>query len=513
MKPISLLFLHLLCFCIFFSCGEKEEPSGESGKITITGLTLAAPSDPNAKTAAEYEWKHAFDENLTLDFNNSITSEHYSLQLDPNDFSKPYSKELPFGTYRISTQSPASSPSPNLPLTIDTQFTLSPNSTSLVLEGSSDFGLVSFSGSKIRNIRSGLETEPFNFQEKDGIYYSYFQQGDLAKIEVKLENGKVFHQLVKPETFNQYHFDILAPEEESTSIHSTSFGLTEYAYPLAADKLPGFLSPATLAQLPEAGSESSGLAYIQGRLFTINDGGNSNEILEIDPDNGELIRKVKVENADNIDWEDLAQSPTHLFIGDFGNNTGTRKNLAVHRIALSDLLESETVQAETISFGFSDQADFTSSPNHTAYDCEAMVYWNDNLYLFTKNWVTGNSGFYRLKDQAEPQEATLLGTLDVQGLLTGADVDQFGNLVLLGYEQSGLQSNSFLWILPKIGQSDLTLNGGKKLFMGSPARLSQTEGVVFVNEKELLIAGEKISFGPATIPGLLHAIELTGFID
>ncbi|UZD22991.1 hypothetical protein [Algoriphagus halophytocola] len=513
MKHSRTLYLHLLCFAILFSCAEKEQPSGELGKLSITALTLAAaPPMTNAKINTDYTWEHELEESLSLQFTHSITSESYFLQINPNDFGSPYEISLPYGSYQISGETPVSSPSPTLPLKIDSQVQVNSSSTPLVLEGETDFGLATFSGSSIQDIEVLVESERTEVPEKDGIFYSYLQQGELAKIEIKLVNGKIFRQLVNPEAFTQYHYDIISSEGSSTAVISESFEIKNYTYPLSATGLPSFLAPAKRFALPESSTESSGLAFIQGRLFTINDSGNSNEILEINPDNGELIRKVKVQNVENVDWEDLAQSPTHLFIGDFGNNSGNRKDLAVHKIAISDLLNAETVLAETIPFNFSDQTDFTSAPNQTAFDCESMVYRENKLYLFTKNWLTGGSSIYMLKVQPEVQEAALLGTLEVQGLLTGADVDAMGNLVLLGYEQSGLQSSSLLWIIAKADLANLTLSGGKKLLLGSPAILSQTEGVVFVSEKELYISGEKISIGPATVPGLVHILDLRGYI-
>ena len=73
--------------------------------------------------------------------------------------------------------------------------------------------------------------------------------------------------------------------------------------------------------------EISGAAYFNNGLWVLNDAGNNNNFYRIDPLNGEILQTVTITNAYNIDWEELTCSETDLYIGDFGNNFGNRKNL------------------------------------------------------------------------------------------------------------------------------------------------------------------------------------------
>ncbi len=75
----------------------------------------------------------------------------------------------------------------------------------------------------------------------------------------------------------------------------------------------------------------------------------------------------------------------YLYIGDFGNNAGSRTDLHILRIEKSSLLEGMPA-IDTIAFAYEDQTDFTPSNQNTAFDCEAFIAGTDSLFLFTKNW-------------------------------------------------------------------------------------------------------------------------------
>ena len=183
------------------------------------------------------------------------------------------------------------------------------------------------------------------------------------------------------------------------------------------------------ATLPDLLEESSGAAFIDGQLWTHNDGGNPNEIYRIDTLTGEILQTVLVGNLENEDWEDMAQNDTHLFIGDFGNNLGNRMDLGIGRIDRNDL-GNLIVSAEFINFSFSDQTDFTERLNDNDYDCEAFFYYQDSLHLFTKNWVDEQTRHYTLPATPGTHVAQLRETFDVQGLIAGAAIDEASGTIL-----------------------------------------------------------------------------------
>ena len=112
-------------------------------------------------------------------------------------------------------------------------------------------------------------------------------------------------------------------------------------------------------------SEVSGIIWIEGRLIGHNDSGDDANLYEIDPVSGEVIRTVMVENANNIDWEDITYDEDYIYIADFGNNDGNRTNLMIYKISKSDFLSMPTVIADTIKFNYAEQIDFSPGPYST----------------------------------------------------------------------------------------------------------------------------------------------------
>jgi hypothetical protein len=51
---------------------------------------------------------------------------------------------------------------------------------------------------------------------------------------------------------------------------------------------------------------------------------------------------------------------------------------------------------------------------------------------------------------------------------------------------------------------------GNQFFLGSPANLSQTEGIAMDSQLELKISGERISLGGLTVPPKVFEVDLGG---
>ena len=102
-----------------------------------------------------------------------------------------------------------------------------------------------------------------------------------------------------------------------------------------------YLPPAKLADLEDrAISESSGLAASRtspGNYWTHNDAGNGPFIYAFDRQ-GRNRGVWRVTGAESYDWEDLSIGPgpkpdtSYLYIGDIGDNDGTRPEIVVYRI-------------------------------------------------------------------------------------------------------------------------------------------------------------------------------------
>ena len=90
----------------------------------------------------------------------------------------------------------------------------------------------------------------------------------------------------------------------------------------------------TIALLPLETDQSSGIILLNDILVTHNDGAGGSILYEIDPDDGVLIRQITVENANNVDWEDICVDQQFIYIADFGNNSGDRTDLKIYKVSL-----------------------------------------------------------------------------------------------------------------------------------------------------------------------------------
>ncbi len=183
-------------------------------------------------------------------------------------------------------------------------------------------------------------------------------------------------------------------------------------------------------------SETSGIIILQDKLITHNDSGGQPILYEIDTLTGNVARQVVLSNATNVDWEDICFDDDYIYIGDIGNNLGNRTNLKVYKILISDYFNTpnDTVNAEVISFSYSNQTDFTPQQYSTNFDAEALISFNDSLYIFTKNWGNNKTNIYALSKDAGTYSISAIDSIDTQGLISGAVYNESNNqLVLVGY--------------------------------------------------------------------------------
>jgi hypothetical protein len=512
-KLLSLHIIILLFLCLGFSCQEKDDPSNGKANITISGLELLNPlTYPSAKLAAENSWNHEFENKLALTFE-SGTGEKYGLEINPNDFSKPYSIALPLGNYKLRGSSIATDPFAKLSIQIIQNLAINSSDQKIIIRATSDYGLFSITNENLGNTKPEDIATSRKLELKGKFYYRYALANSEIPIKVPLGDGKhSFNMMWKAKSFTHRHISLDHPSNPNdiATFLPTNFDIDQAQILLTEQGLPTALSPVIQAELPISQNETSGLAFIQGRLFSINDSGNSNDIFELNPTTGAVIRTIKVTNSTNNDWEDLAQSDTHLFIGDFGNNNGSRKDLSVLKIPITSVLGSTEVIAEKLSFTFSDQTDFTGNGGIHNYDCEAFFFSNNLLHLFTKNWADQKTKHYTMSPTQSNSIANLIGSFDVKGLITGAGIDSQGNICLLGYENAGFTSRSFVWLFSGYSGTDFFSGKAHRIFLGSPSQLSQTEGVIFDQIGQVKITGEQISIGGITIPAKLSQLDLRG---
>lgn len=269
-------------------------------------------------------------------------------------------------------------------------------------------------------------------------------------------------------------------------------------------------------------NENSGLAYVNGDLWTFNDGGNAASLYKINPATGQILRTVPVTNATNVDWEDITADDQFLYIGDFGNNAnGNRQDLKIYKITLTDLYNDPVlgVNAEVINFVYSDQTDFTpKGENRTEFDCEAFFVRNNRLHLFSKDWI---GPLYQTKHYIVPTApgsyvATLEETFNVNGAITGADIarDNTDEIILIGY--STTNASLFMWILFDYQNDSFFCGNNRLIGLGSAGQKGQIEGITFVGSGFGYIASERFSRTvfdiTITVPASLYSFTSVNWV-
>ncbi|MEE9437977.1 MAG: hypothetical protein V3V14_03185, partial [Saprospiraceae bacterium] len=250
-----------------------------------------------------------------------------------------------------------------------------------------------------------------------------------------------------------------------------------------------FMHLQQLFELPNKLEETSGLIYFDGHIITHNDSGDDAILYDIDNLTGEIIREVEIVNADNNDWEDIAQDDNYIYIGDFGNNDGDRTDLTIYRITKTTFNNNDEVFASIITYTYEDQVNFDSNHHDTNFDAEAMVVLDDGIYIFTKNWKNNRTNLYYLPNTINNHTATKVSTYNSQGLITGATYNKLDNIIYLcGYTQfftpfvillSDFSSNNIFD--GKVVRTDITSTIG----FGS-----QTEGIAFMKKKRYILSRE-----------------------
>lgn len=249
--------------------------------------------------------------------------------------------------------------------------------------------------------------------------------------------------------------------------------------------------------LPQEVMETSGLIYWNGGLWTHNDSGNQAMLYKIDTLTGLILQTITLTGAENTDWEDIAQDDEHIYIGDFGNNFGNRTDLKIYITEKSSFpLEGNgNVPAEIINFSYGDQPSFEIANRSNDYDCESLIAYGDSLYIFTKNWVNEQTRLYGMPEVPGNYVLFPLGSMNSEGLITGADVIAGGTEVILcGYKNY----NPFIWLLFDFGGSDF-FSGNKRRIEFSGMLGTQTEGTSYTFGRNVYISSEKTTVIPARL--------------
>ena len=245
------------------------------------------------------------------------------------------------------------------------------------------------------------------------------------------------------------------------------------------EKLP--LRKYKIAVLSDSLRETSGLTFFKDRLYTINDGGNPNMIYEIDKNSGKILKKIQT-NFPNKDWEAITNDGENLYIGDFGNNAGSRRDLTIYSI-------DNQQEINVIKFSYQNQKDFSVNYLNHDFDAEAMVFINNKIHLFTKEWSAKKVSHYIINPKlSENQSVTKSESFNTGFVVTDAAYYE-NKLYVIGYTK---KAKTYLMIFEQNDEGLFFSNPTKKYRLGSALTVGQIEGIA-INADGIYISNEGFS--------------------
>ena len=246
-----------------------------------------------------------------------------------------------------------------------------------------------------------------------------------------------------------------------------------------------------VGHLPSQLKECSGLVSLGNNEFIgLNDSGNPAELVMFSLADTSEPRIIKINGANNHDWEELAADDRFIYIGDVGNNLGNRKNLGIYRVQRDHILSETEVAADQIRFDYPEQKKFLPVRKHN-FDCEAMICVGDSLYLFTKNRKNHKTDLYRIPKIPGTYHAKHLGQFDANGLVTGAafrSSDAGNELALVGYTDENKGYHPFIVYFDHVDGTHFFEASAKRFVFDGK---EQTESILFADGQHVLLSNEE----------------------
>lgn len=251
-----------------------------------------------------------------------------------------------------------------------------------------------------------------------------------------------------------------------------------------------------ICTLPSVLAENSGMVVsTANRIWLHNDGGNPAKLYLIDT-TGVIQKEITIQNATNIDWEDMTTDHQgNLYLGDIGNNNNSRQNLKIYKLPHPDSVQGTVVNATIIHYSYEDQTQFPPANSNQKYDAEAMIYYQDSLYIFTKDRTNPHLGYtwlYQLPADTGTHVAILMDSFHTQQMSFVFEI----TAAAISNQQLALLGAGHVWLFKNII--------GNQFFNGTLEHItlnsfSQREAMDFVTNNRLYISNESSILGTAKL--------------
>lgn len=244
--------------------------------------------------------------------------------------------------------------------------------------------------------------------------------------------------------------------------------------------------------LPAEVREASGVAVSRrypGVVWTHNDSGGAPEIFAVNPA-GVLQGRVRIDGAENRDWEDMALGPCPsgecLYLADIGDNQARRADVEIYRVPEPGPDAVRTGPAERFRVRYPD------GPR----DAEALfAVPSGDLFIISKEAVPV---LYRYPAPLRPNEPVTLervGEMTSADRVTGADATPDGDWVAVR-TSSSLALYRTEELLQGSGSSPIQVSL-------SPVGEPQGEGIGFGADGAVVLSSEG---GTRRTPGLISRL-------
>jgi len=202
---------------------------------------------------------------------------------------------------------------------------------------------------------------------------------------------------------------------------------------------------------------------------------------------------VRIPNASNVDWEDIALADGQIFIADVGNNGNARRDLGIYVLNEPNPYATSATRAlRFLPIRYPEQESYP--PTGTwFYDSEALFVADGKLYLLTRHRRAGEifglengTRLYRLDTSFTDREnvLTLVDSREDLRAPGAAELSPDGRmLAVLTYRA--------LWVFERPENGDRWLAGPARRLPLALTRTKQAEAVCWDDATTLRIANEQ----------------------
>jgi hypothetical protein len=241
--------------------------------------------------------------------------------------------------------------------------------------------------------------------------------------------------------------------------------------------------------MPKKLKEISGIAKDGNFIWAISDNPKS-DIFKLDL-SGNVVQQLSMKNITVTDVEDVTADADYLYVADVGENDGSRGQRQIIKIKKADIGTGEKVDVdgEIIHFSFPTQGDIQKKENNE-YDCEALISFNDALYLFTKRRNDLQSELFMLSKTTGSQIPKFIAMFNSKGLITGASINGEGNEVaLVGYQHGHKQP--FIWLLNGFNGNNFFSGKHQEYVLRNDEKDWQVESITYKDDGTILFGCEE----------------------